>query len=60
MKAYVMTTAVIFGLITLAHIWRMIAEGPQLAEEPWYILLTAIAAGLCVWGARLLWRSSRS
>ena len=57
MKAYVMTTGAVFGLLTLAHIWRVIAEEPHLAREPWYILITAIAAALCLWAVRLLWRA---
>ena len=31
MRAYVMTTGVLFGLITLAHVWRVIEEGRGLA-----------------------------
>jgi len=60
MKAYVITTGAVFGLITLAHIWRVFAEGPHLAKEPWYVLLTVATAALCVWALRLLWRSPRS
>jgi hypothetical protein len=60
MKAYVVTTAVIFGLLTVAHIWRAIEEEPQLAKQPWYILLTIASAALCVWGLRLLRRWPRS
>ncbi len=60
MKAYLMTTSAVFGLITLAHIWRVIAENPHLALEPWYILLTLAAASLCLWGLRLLGRSLKS
>jgi hypothetical protein len=60
MRAYVLITGVIFGLITLAHIWRVFAEGLHLAASPVFILLTAVAAGLCFWAWRLLWPSSRS
>jgi hypothetical protein len=60
MKAYVMTTGAVFGLLTLAHIWRVIEEGPHLATEPWYVLITVAAAVLCLWALRLLWRSPRS
>ena len=45
MKAYVMTTGAIFGLITLAHLLRVMAEGPRLATDPFFILLTVAAAG---------------
>jgi len=60
MKAYVITTGMVFGLITVAHIWRGIAEGPRLATEPWYILLTLAGATLGLWALRLLWRWPRS
>jgi hypothetical protein len=60
MKAYVMTTGAVFGLLTLAHIWRVIKEAPHLGDEPWYILITLAAAALCLWALRLLWRWPRS
>jgi len=59
MKAYVITTGVIFGLLTLVHIWRAIVEA-HLAADPWYVLITAVAAALCLWAVRLLWRWPRS
>ena len=58
MKAYVMTTGTVFGLITLAHVLRIIAEGPHLLTEPVWILLTIAAAGMAVWAWRLLWNSA--
>ena len=60
MKAYIMTTGAVFGLITLAHIVRIIMEGPHLATEPLYVLLTLFAAGLTFWAWRLLRLSARS
>jgi hypothetical protein len=60
MKAYVMTTGVVFGLLTLAHILRIMVEGLHLARDPFYVLITLIAAGLCVWAWRLLRLSTRS
>ena len=54
MKAYLLSTATIFGLITVAHIWRMIAESAALAREPWYLGLTILSAALCGWAIRLL------
>ncbi len=38
MKAYVITTGAVFGLLTLAHAWRVIAEDPHLATDPWFVL----------------------
>jgi hypothetical protein len=59
MKAYILTTGIIFGVITLAHILRILTENPGLATDPWYALLTAISAALCAWAVRLLWLSKR-
>ena len=58
MKAYIMTSGVVFGLLTVVHLWRIIAEWPRLVRDPWYILITAAAAGLSIWAWRLL--SSRA
>jgi hypothetical protein len=60
MRAYVMTTGAVFGLITVAHVLRVIAEGPHLARDPWYVLLTVATATLCIWAWRLLRLSTRS
>ena len=57
MRAYVTTTGVIFGLLVLVHVWRAIAEAPRLATDPLYVAVTLIAAALCAWAARLVWRS---
>jgi hypothetical protein len=60
MKAYVMTTGAVFGLLTLVHLWRIIVEGWQLATDPFYVLITLAAASLCLWALRLLMFSKRS
>jgi hypothetical protein len=60
MKAYLMTTGAVFGLITLAHVFRIIEEGPQTARDPWFVLLTLITAGLAIWALRLLRLTTRS
>ena len=60
MKAYLLTTGVLFGLITIAHILRIIVEWPRFATDPWYLILTFAAAALCVWACRLLRQSAPS
>lgn len=60
MTAYVRTTGALFGLITVAHLLRIVAEWPRLATDPWYLLLTLAAAFLCVWAWRLLRMRARS
>jgi hypothetical protein len=53
-KSYLLTTGTIFGLVVLAHVWRVIEEGVRLARDPWFVALTALSAGLCLWAFRLL------
>jgi len=60
MKAYVMTTGAVFGLLTLAHLLRIIVEGRHLATDPVYILITVAAASLCLWAWRVLRLAKRS
>ena len=54
MKCYLITTGTVFGLITLIHVWRALAEWPRLAKDPFFVLLTFAAAALCFWAFRLL------
>lgn len=54
MKAYVIATGVLFGLLTLAHVWRMFEE-PHVASDPWFLLVTIAIAALGV----VAWRVAR-
>jgi hypothetical protein len=60
MKAYLITTGTVFGLITVTHIWRTLEEGLHLAKDPVFLLLTVAAVVLSGWAWRLLSRLSRS
>jgi hypothetical protein len=48
MKAYVVMTGALFGLLTVVHLLRMLEE-TRLLTDPWYILITAATAALCLW-----------
>jgi uncharacterized membrane protein len=56
MKAYVVTTAIAFGLLTAAHIWRLFVER-HLSLDPLFIVATVIAAAFTIWAVILLRRS---
>lgn len=58
MKAYLVTTATLFGLIAVLHGWRVFAERSSLARDPWFLIITVIAAVLAGWGISLLRRGS--
>jgi hypothetical protein len=53
MKQYVTATCALFGLLTLAHVWRLTQE-PHLARDPWFLFFTLAAGGLCLWALALL------
>jgi hypothetical protein len=54
MKAYVITTGTLFGLLAVAHAWRIVEEGPRVAKDPWFVSFTVLAVGLCLWSWRVL------
>jgi hypothetical protein len=54
MRAYVITTGMVFGLVVLAHVWRAVEEGAHVAGEPVFLVSTVLAAALCAWAWRLL------
>jgi len=60
MRAYVMITGAVFGLLTLAHVWRVLEEGLHLARDPFFLLITLAAAALCLWACRLLSSGTRA
>jgi hypothetical protein len=57
---YVRVTGLIFGLVAVAHLLRIVAEWPRPITDVWFLLLTALAVGLCVWSWRLLRPPARS
>ena len=59
MKIYIVTTGLIFGIVTVAHIARMITEDGRFATNPFYLAITALSAGLFVWAISLLRRRPR-
>jgi hypothetical protein len=52
-----MVTGTLFGVLVIAHVLRVVQEGPALAKEPWYILITLASASLCIWAWLLVFRS---
>jgi hypothetical protein len=58
MNAFFVTVGTVTGLVVLAHVARMVAE-PRMAGQPWYWIITAIAAALSVWSWRLCWTSRK-
>ena len=60
MRAYLITTGVMFALVAVAHVWRIFAESRALATEPWFMGLTILTVVMSVWAFRLLRTAPRS
>jgi uncharacterized membrane protein len=58
MRAYLITTGVLFALLVLAHIWRATTE-PSVTHDPWFLLFSVLAAALSIWAFSLLRRTPR-
>ena len=63
MKAYLVTTGALFGLLALAHVLRTVGEWTRLRTDPWFLLegpgIGLVAAALSFWAWRLLRLRSR-
>ncbi len=59
LKAYLIITGAAFGLVTIAHVWRLTLE-PRLATDPWYISITVVTAVFFLWAGRLLFRPAQT
>jgi hypothetical protein len=58
MKAYLVTTGLIFALLAVAHLLRTIAEWPRVTADPGFFLevpgIGVVAAAISFWAWRLL------
>jgi hypothetical protein len=63
-KAYLITTSLLFGLLAFAHFLRTFLEWDRLAADPWFVVqgpgIGFVAAALCFWAWHLLRVSARS
>jgi hypothetical protein len=54
-RAYLILTGTLFGLLAALHVWRMIAEWNGLRAEFWIVAGGSVLAGvLSIWAWRLL------
>ena len=58
MRAYIITTGLIFALITIAHIVRLVLESTRALTEPLFVLFTILSAAFVVWAITLLRRAT--
>ena len=58
MKTYVLIAGGVFGLITLAHLWRMVVE-PHVRTEPWFLFATIVSTALSIAAFRVARRAAR-
>jgi len=60
MRTYLLVTGIVFALLALAHVWRVIEERSSLAKDPWFLIITIVAAAFSFWAFRLYSKSARS
>lgn len=63
MKAYLITTGILFGLLGLASFARTVLEWERLTTDRGFLVegpgIGLVGAGLSFWAWRLLWDASR-
>jgi protein-S-isoprenylcysteine O-methyltransferase Ste14 len=64
MKAYLITTGILFGLFAALHLVRVVVKWHLLPADPWFVmgnaLIALVAGALCLWAWRLFRTSLRS
>ena len=60
MKYYLILTGAVFGLIVIAHIARMFAEGMRVASEPIFTIATILSMAFVIWSIFLFRQLMRS
>ena len=59
MKAYIITTGIVFALLAVSHVARVFVEGGYLVKEPVFVFTTIASVSIFVWAIILLKRMSR-
>lgn len=59
MKSYIITTGVLFLLLTIIHVVRLVEER-QLATDPWFLSITILSLALSAWALRLYRQTGRT
>ena len=59
MKAYLITTGLLSGLLFGLHVWRFIDEGSGLFQDPSFVVSSVLSAVVLLWSWRLLRRPAR-
>ena len=54
MRAYVITSGTVFGLVLVAHVARVVDEGLQVASDPLFVVSSMVALGLVLWAWRVV------
>ena len=60
MRLYLITTCAVFALLAIAHLLRLVLDGPGLMTDPWFVGVTILTLGLAGWGWLLLRRWARA
>lgn len=58
MKAYVLTSGLVFALIVAVHVARVAIEGAHLLREPAFAATSLLSLALAIWAWRTFRRRS--
>lgn len=54
MKAYVITTGIIFVALAGLHVFVVVGQWRALPSDPWPAIILALAAGFALWAGRVV------
>ena len=60
MRAYVVTTGLMFGLLVFAHVARLAVQGPRALHSPVFVVASLLSIGMLVWSFLVYRRLGRS
>jgi hypothetical protein len=59
MKAYLITTGILFAALAALHVWVVLQRGPALATDPWPAIVLVVAGAMSVWAGKLFYSASK-
>jgi hypothetical protein len=60
MRAYVITTGLLFGALAALHVFVVVERWRALTADPWPAIALVLAGALAVWAGRVLRAAAKS
>jgi hypothetical protein len=49
MRTFLIAVGLVAAFVAVAHILRLLREGPDIASDPWFVAASLVTAGVAVW-----------